>query len=219
MLGLSESITSINFRAQSRVAANRMACLRSSVMGASARICGRSRNPTNCICQSGDYASSTLAEAVTTKIHAAKVTDANIKNVIRFIPRITNLKDSEIAAPTRVIRDPEDPSTVLIDIFNARYRLVVRRLLKSLQQNNFVQPYNWGRWQLEAAKYLKRRKSLETASLETCIKLLTLHIRKERFCTGHFGAMIKAGHIQKILKRLAVLTKAPTRIARPQKIR
>ena len=29
--------------------------------------------------------------------------------------------------------------------------------------------------------------------------LLTLHVRKEKFCEGHIAAMIEAGHIRRIL--------------------
>jgi hypothetical protein len=72
---------------------------------------------------------------------------------------------------------------------------VVKQFLKAPRKNNFVQPYGWIRWQSEAVKYFKGGKSLENASLETCIKLLTLHFRKDHFCTGYFGAMIEAGHI------------------------
>jgi hypothetical protein len=32
--------------------------------------------------------------------------------------------------------------------------------------------------------------------------LLTLHVRKERFCEGHIAAMVEAGYIQGILERL-----------------
>src|SRR5712692_389796 len=44
MFGLSDSIISISFRAHSKVVANRMACFLSSVIGFSARICGRGGN-------------------------------------------------------------------------------------------------------------------------------------------------------------------------------
>lgn len=166
----------------------------------------------------GYYASRKMVETVQ-KIQEAKVTAANIENVIRFLPRITNLKRSEIASPTRVSRDPGDRSTIVIDAFRDGYRLAVVQLLDALRQNNMVQPYDWGRWQPEAVKYYEGRKSLENASLETCIRLLTLHVRKERFCTGHFGAMIEAGHIQRILKRLTALRKSPKRVVGPRRAR
>lgn len=36
-------------------------------------------------------------------------------------------------------------------------------------------------------------------------KLLTTHVRKERFCSGHLAGMIENGHILALLKRLAAI--------------
>jgi len=36
---------------------------------------------------------------------------------------------------------------------------------------------------------------LERADLETIRKLLTLHVRKERFCEGHLLGMFESGHL------------------------
>jgi len=33
-------------------------------------------------------------------------------------------------------------------------------------------------------------------------KLLTTHVRKERFCEGHLLAMFESGHIVNVLRRL-----------------
>ena len=44
-----------------------------------------------------------------------------------------------------------------------------------------------------------------SARLTTCIKLITASLRYERFCDGHLGAVIKAGHITAILRRLEQL--------------
>ena len=41
-----------------------------------------------------------------------------------------------------------------------------------------------------------------TASLEDVRRLLTLHMRKERFCEGHMAEMIRSGHIVALLRRL-----------------
>jgi len=46
---------------------------------------------------------------------------------------------------------------------------------------------------------------LEEADLETLRKLLTTHVRKDRFCEGHLDYMFECGHITAILERLQQL--------------
>jgi hypothetical protein len=48
---------------------------------------------------------------------------------------------------------------------------------------------------------------IENASLAELKTLLTFCARGERFCDGHWGAMIEAGYIVRILRRLEVLGK------------
>jgi hypothetical protein len=44
--------------------------------------------------------------------------------------------------------------------------------------------------------------ALETANLLTLRKLLTVHVRKDRFVEGHLARMLECGHITAILRRL-----------------
>ena len=60
----------------------------------------------------------------------------------------------------------------------------------------------------DAAGKLRRPRFIENASLAELKTLLTFCVRGERFCDGHWGAMIEAGYIVRILRRLEVLAKA-----------
>jgi len=82
------------------------------------------------------------------------------------------------------------------------YSNEVDEFIKILYSEEFVTSFNWSAWQDEAAKFVEQPKLLESAELSTRQKLLTTHVRKERFCSGHFAAMIDNGHILAILKRL-----------------
>jgi len=82
------------------------------------------------------------------------------------------------------------------------YTNKVDEFIKILYSEEFVTSFNWSAWQKEAAKFIEQPKLLESAELNTLQKLLTTHVRKERFCSGHFAAMIDNGHILAILKRL-----------------
>ena len=78
-------------------------------------------------------------------------------------------------------------------------------LVQALYDNGWVEPFDWSKFQDEAIGYFENPSRLETVDLETIRKLLTLHVRKDRFCEGHFLEMLEKGHIQAILRRLAQL--------------
>jgi O-acetyl-ADP-ribose deacetylase (regulator of RNase III) len=82
------------------------------------------------------------------------------------------------------------------------YSNEVDEFIEILSSEEFVTPFDWSTWQNEAAKFVEQPKLLESAELTILQKLLTTHIRKERFHSGHLAAMIDNGHILAILKRL-----------------
>ena len=75
------------------------------------------------------------------------------------------------------------------------------RLLQALERHHVTVVFDWMSWQDEARAYLDPEK-VATASLEDVRRLLTLHMRKERFCEGHMAEMIRSGHIVALLRRL-----------------
>jgi O-acetyl-ADP-ribose deacetylase (regulator of RNase III) len=82
------------------------------------------------------------------------------------------------------------------------YSKEVDEFIEILDSEEFIIPFDWSTWQNEAAKFVEQPKLLESAELTILQKLLTTHIRKERFHSGHLAAMIDNGHILAILKRL-----------------
>ena len=59
----------------------------------------------------------------------------------------------------------------------------------------------------EASDMLADDRSIESASLAEIKTMLTYCVRGERFCDGHWGAMLESGKIVKILERLRTLRK------------
>jgi hypothetical protein len=55
---------------------------------------------------------------------------------------------------------------------------------------------------------LKQIKLVASARLATCVKLITAHIRYERFCDGHLHSNFESGHLTAILRRLTELAGA-----------
>jgi hypothetical protein len=74
--------------------------------------------------------------------------------------------------------------------------------IKALSTNGFIQPFDWMNW-WEGEQLVNNPALLKKASQQTLRKLLTAHVRADRFSEGHLAAMFEAGHIVMILKRLA----------------
>ena len=90
----------------------------------------------------------------------------------------------------------------------ARMAPEVDAFVQALYDNGWVEPFDWSKFQDEAIGYFENPSRLETVGVDTVRKLLTLHVRKDRFCDGHLLEMLEKGHIQAILRRLAQLTVA-----------
>jgi hypothetical protein len=78
----------------------------------------------------------------------------------------------------------------------------VEALRTALYEHRMTLVFDWPEWQDEAQRYTDDPEALATADLEVLRKLLTLHLRKDRFCEGHFAGAVAAGHIPAILRRL-----------------
>ena len=81
------------------------------------------------------------------------------------------------------------------------------RFISALHDNGWVVPFDWVSWQGEAQRYVSSPEMLESADVDVIRKLLTMHIRKERFCDGHLLAVFRSGHLNAILRRLKALRK------------
>ncbi len=116
----------------------------------------------------------------------------NIDDVLEFLPFL------EVEGFEPVKEVVRKPGHFGYQVWNP----VLERLHSALYENGLVIPFDWSSWQDEARKYLESPELLGSADLDTIRKLFTVHVRKKRFCEGHFTAMVKIGHIRMLLKRL-----------------
>ncbi len=79
------------------------------------------------------------------------------------------------------------------------------RLYSAIYEAGLVQPFDWGDWQDEAKRIYNSPELLQNSNIDTIQNLLTLHVRKDRFCDGHLASMCASGHIMAILRRLREL--------------
>lgn len=74
--------------------------------------------------------------------------------------------------------------------------------ISAIHYNNFMISFDWPSWQPVAETYCQDPSLLASADLVVLRKLLTTHIRKERFCAGHLAMLIESGHFKYIMNRL-----------------
>jgi hypothetical protein len=85
------------------------------------------------------------------------------------------------------------------------YEPAAARLLRALYDRKVViLGFDWTSWQDEARRFLDPD-VVRTASLVEVRRLLTLHVRADRFVEGHFAEMIANGHVSALLRRLGEL--------------
>lgn len=68
--------------------------------------------------------------------------------------------------------------------------------------------FDWTSWSDEARRYQAHPDALARADLLTLCKLLTTHVRADRFNEGHLATVLESGHITAILRRLKEIREA-----------
>lgn len=140
-------------------------------------------------------------------------------------PRLTSLPAPPRAAKIRAMEGPALPSPADIDAIVAFLPILerpevrlrsfyatpeIRRLQQALYDHRFIIPCDGPAWHTEAERYRGDPDALARAPLIDLCKLLTTHLRADRFIGGHFAAMVQSGHIAAILRRLAALRDPPS---------
>ena len=79
---------------------------------------------------------------------------------------------------------------------------LVSRFMDACYKNGFVVRFDWEHWETEALTYVKDPALLNGVDLAGVRRLLTWHVRQNRFTKNHVATMIASGHILLVLKRL-----------------
>ena len=74
--------------------------------------------------------------------------------------------------------------------------------VQALYDEHLIVVFDWGAWQEEVERYRSDPQALAEADLLTVRKLLTAHVRKDRFVEGHLGSVFESGHMTAILRRM-----------------
>jgi hypothetical protein len=79
---------------------------------------------------------------------------------------------------------------------------VVSRFMDACYKNGMVVRFDWESWEEDARGYMAESARLQQAGLQELRRLLTWHVRQNRFAKDHLARMMAQGHILAILKRM-----------------
>ena len=96
-----------------------------------------------------------------------------------------------------------DKETGYFNLCPYAYSEEINQFIEATYKYGFIlNDFDWGGWRDESQKFLADAELLKSADIKTLKKLLTTHIRADRFVDGHLAAKLDNGHILAILKRL-----------------
>ena len=81
-------------------------------------------------------------------------------------------------------------------------------LHEALYDAGLIVQFDWMEWTDQAQQYVNRPELIEDADFDTICRLLTTHVRNDRFCDGHLSTMSLSGHVSALLQRLKALIEA-----------
>lgn len=78
----------------------------------------------------------------------------------------------------------------------------VRQLQQVLARPGFVVAFDGQAWGEEAKRYQSEPEALAAAPLVDVCRLITMHLRTDRFVGGHFASVVASGQVAALLRRL-----------------
>ena len=118
--------------------------------------------------------------------------------MVSFLPRLY----AEGFTPLKSWGGGERSEDGVITIPWPEYDEVVKDFFRTAAGECWTDP---GYLRKGAVRMLERADLIRSADLGRIKTMLTYCVRGERFCSGHWNAMILGGHIRRLLERLAEL--------------
>lgn len=135
-------------------------------------------------------------------IKSGKLTYKNIDAVLKYLPVF---RQKDFMAGEWSEKNELEEGVFSFPVYNCNEQVNV--FVKTLHKEGFIIDFDWPNWQDEAERFYSNPELLKTSDIGILQKLLTTHIRKERFCEGHLACMLSDGHICAILNRLKEVRK------------
>jgi hypothetical protein len=131
--------------------------------------------------------------------------DANVHRQIEALLAFLPVMESRHAGEWRG-GDRQPDGSITMPWF--QYSEQMLAFIRACSENGWVEVFEWPAWAEEARRLHDDPATLNTADIPTIRKLLTLHIRNDRFTEGHLAAMVEDGHLAAVVRRLEQLRAA-----------
>jgi hypothetical protein len=125
-------------------------------------------------------------------------TPREVEELVAFLPRLYADGFAPIKEWGGGPKDPDGPYVMPWP----RYEEVVEEFFR-VASNEYWTDYGYDPH--EAGRLLMNEDAVRAADLPQIKAMLTYCVRGERFGEGHWAAMVKGGHIRRLLERLAAL--------------
>ncbi len=132
------------------------------------------------------------------KVNAAKISKEGIRRLLSFLPFFGGRNEADYGVGPK----PAVVQNGVISIHSAVLSAKASEFVTACYEEHFVQPFDWGKWSKRHKDGVTSDSLIAEADLTTIIKMLTVHIRADRFCDGYFLSVMRDGTILKILERL-----------------
>ena len=132
------------------------------------------------------------------EVSAAKISKEGIRRLLSLLTFFENRDGTDYGSAATVTRDESGAS----NLHSATLTERASEFVTACYEEHFVQPFDWGEWSGRDDCDLTSPEFIARADLVGIIKMLTTHIRVDRFCDGHLLSAMENGTILRILERL-----------------
>lgn len=131
-----------------------------------------------------------------------QVSPSAIKALVEFSRRL----DAPGFSPGRWVAPRRTSKVLQIGFFS--FSEQVDDFIEMLYREGLIIDFDWPAWAPRAKFYMDHPEAVARAQLPTLVKLLTTHVRADRFSEGHLHTVFESGHIRAILRRAEALAAA-----------
>jgi hypothetical protein len=125
-----------------------------------------------------------------------KLTREGIRKILEFLPQF---QDKSFIAGQWHSSRKIGKNTSSFPYFE--YSDLVSKFIQTLYDEGLIYHFDWSSWNY-GIKLTQNHNLLQKANLLTLRKLITAHIRRERFCEGHLASAFQSGLVIRVLERI-----------------
>lgn len=129
-----------------------------------------------------------------------RISTRRMDRLLEFLPEFTS---PDTVYATGGSAEKTGPKEFMISFPSPSDRVI--EFIEVTHREEFVQSFDWMAWSEEHRDAIAADAVFDDADLELLIRVITTHVRADRFAEGHLTNMLESGTIGRILLRLQVL--------------